>query len=109
MTGTSQNGHTTLEERAAVLTRMEGFSRFVLRHKLAVTLTWLALTVAGVLATSQIGGRLAKQNTMPGRPSYETNAAIARTYGTGGDGDRLDHGVRARHGVRVPVRAVHGL
>jgi RND superfamily putative drug exporter len=78
-----------LEERAAVLARMEGFSRFVLRHKLAVTLTWLALTVAGVLATSQIGGRLAAQNAMPGQPSYETNAAIARTYGTGGRGDPL--------------------
>jgi RND superfamily putative drug exporter len=89
VTENSKNGHTALEERAAVLAHMEGLSRFVLRHKLAVTLTWLALAVAGVLATSQIGGRLTAQNSMPGRPSYETNAAIAKTYGTGGRGDPL--------------------
>ncbi|MCO5998222.1 MMPL family transporter [Actinoallomurus rhizosphaericola] len=63
---------------------MEGLSRFVLRHKLAVTLAWLALTVAGVLATSQIGGRLTARNVVPGQPSYEANAAIVKTYGTGG-------------------------
>ncbi|MEV0398796.1 MMPL family transporter [Actinoallomurus sp. NPDC050550] len=102
---------------------MERFSGFVLRQKLAVTLTWLALAVAGVLATSQIGGRLSAQNTMPGRPSYETNAAIARTYGTGGSGDPLvpvivlpagrtvdSPGVRAQVGraFTAAATAVHG-
>ncbi|GAB3969435.1 MMPL family transporter [Actinoallomurus acanthiterrae] len=95
----------------------------MLRHKLAMTLTWLALAVAGVLATAQIGGRLSAQNTMPGRPSYETNAAIARTYGTGGNGDPLvpvvvlpagrtvdSPGVRAQVGraFTAAATAVHG-
>jgi putative drug exporter of the RND superfamily len=62
---------------------MDRFSGFVLRHRLMVVLAWLALTVAGVAATAAVGDRLQPPDGTPG-PAYDTDTAIARTYGTGG-------------------------
>jgi putative drug exporter of the RND superfamily len=59
-------------------------SRFVLRHRLAVVLAWLAVLIAGGAASSKVAGRLAQDFSFPGQPGYEANLAILERYGNGG-------------------------
>ncbi|XVQ15343.1 MMPL family transporter [Spirillospora sp. CA-255316] len=75
---------TALEERAAALVGMNGFSGFVLRHKRLIGLLWLVVACAGALATAQVTDRLKEEFTPPGSAARDANEAIARTYGTGG-------------------------
>jgi RND superfamily putative drug exporter len=60
---------------------MTQFTRWILRHKLFVTLFWLTVTVVGILTASQATGALSKDFSNPGRESYDTNQTILRTYG----------------------------
>lgn len=65
-------------------------TRWVLRHRLLVLLSWLVLTVAGGLATTPaINAMTPDFGALPGRPGYETNEEIARTYGDGSASDPL--------------------
>ncbi|MFG2001809.1 MMPL family transporter [Spirillospora sp. NPDC048911] len=63
---------------------MERFSGYVLRHKLLVTLLWLAATCAGAVATMQVTDRLKENFAPPGSAARDANAAITRVYGSGG-------------------------
>lgn len=58
-------------------------------HRWLVILAWVALTVVGGLAASTSSNRLSFTFDLPGQPAYETNAEIARTYGTGGNNPPL--------------------
>jgi putative drug exporter of the RND superfamily len=64
-------------------------SRFVLRHKLAVVLAWLAVLIAGGAGSSKVAGRLAQDFSFPGQPGYEANLAVLERYGNGGPGNPL--------------------
>src|SRR6266487_5145692 len=64
---------------------MARLSTFVLRHKRLVVLFWLALAVAGMVASPKLSTRLSQQFSLPGQKSYEANQAILRTYGNGGN------------------------
>jgi RND superfamily putative drug exporter len=64
-------------------------SRFVLRHKLLVVLTWLVVLVAGGAASSKLSDRLGQDFSFPGQPGYEANVAILERYGNGGPGNPL--------------------
>ncbi|MGH2531683.1 MAG: MMPL family transporter [Thermomicrobiales bacterium] len=59
-------------------------SRFVLRHKLAVVLFWVIVTVAAVGAAGPASGALSERFDLPGSESTEVNVALAEQYGTGG-------------------------
>ncbi|MFC5745501.1 MMPL family transporter [Actinomadura rugatobispora] len=63
---------------------MNGLFGFVLRHKLLIGLLWLVVACAGALAAVQVTDRLKEEFTPPGSAARDANAAIARTYGTGG-------------------------
>jgi putative drug exporter of the RND superfamily len=65
---------------------MLALSRFVLRHKLAVVLFWLAVLVAGGVASAKLSSRLSAQFPLPGAASYQANQQILRLYGNGGAG-----------------------
>jgi putative drug exporter of the RND superfamily len=65
---------------------MLAVSRFVLRHKLAVVLFWIAVLAAGALASAHLSGRLSGQFALPSAPSYRANQQILQVYGNGGDG-----------------------
>jgi putative drug exporter of the RND superfamily len=65
---------------------IERLSRFVLHHRLAVALVWLAVLAAGVATASKVSGRLSQEFSVPSAPSYKVNQQILATYGTGGDG-----------------------
>ncbi|MBF9130242.1 MMPL family transporter [Plantactinospora sp. S1510] len=58
-------------------------SRFVLRHRLAVTLSWLVLFLAGAVAASQLSDQLTRDFSFPSTAADEANGAILATYGNG--------------------------
>jgi putative drug exporter of the RND superfamily len=65
---------------------MLAISRFVLRHKGAVVVFWLAVLVAGGAASAKLGSRLSPQFALPGAASYRANQQILQLYGNGGNG-----------------------
>ncbi|MEV2267630.1 MMPL family transporter [Nonomuraea africana] len=62
---------------------MERLTDFVLRHKLAVVLAWVAVALAGTFAAAAVQDRLGARFGAPGQPAYEANQEIMRTYGGG--------------------------
>jgi RND superfamily putative drug exporter len=62
---------------------MQALTRFVLRHKLMVTLLWLAIAAAGVLTVGGTTHRMTNTFTMPGQ-AFRVDNQIAREYGNGG-------------------------
>jgi len=62
---------------------MEALTRFVLRHKLLVTVFWLAVAVAGIMTISGTTHRMTNDFAMPGQ-AYRADSQIARQYGNGG-------------------------
>jgi RND superfamily putative drug exporter len=65
--------------------RMARLTRFVLRHRRLVVVSWLLLTLAGMASAGSAWRALSDQFTVPGREGYETNAAITRTFANGGN------------------------
>ncbi|WP_127358323.1 MMPL family transporter [Actinacidiphila soli] len=59
---------------------MERFAAFVMRHRVWVTLAWIAVTVVGVLMAPHVSGRL-KSGTTISSASYHANAALQKEYG----------------------------
>jgi putative drug exporter of the RND superfamily len=62
---------------------VDRLSRFLLRHRLAVGLLWLAVLAVGVATAGTVSGRLSTDFSLPGAKSYEATQAILRTYGNG--------------------------
>ena len=60
-------------------------TRISLRHRKSVVLFWLVLTVVGVFASGKAFNAFSDQYSVPGREGYETNAAITRSFGNGGN------------------------
>jgi RND superfamily putative drug exporter len=60
-------------------------TRWSLAHKRLVVLLWLTVTAIGVASAGAATKALSAQYSVPGRQGYETNRAIAQTFGTGGD------------------------
>ncbi|HEX8006874.1 MAG TPA: MMPL family transporter [Trebonia sp.] len=67
---------------------MEKLAGWVIRHRLIVALSWLVITVAGVVIAPSLSGRLVSGGNVSG-PGYTANAQIARQYG----GATMDPGV----------------
>jgi RND superfamily putative drug exporter len=64
---------------------LAGLTRFVLAHRRLVTCFWLVVTVVGIASVGSATKAFNDQFSVPGRSGYETNAAITRTFGNGGD------------------------
>jgi putative drug exporter of the RND superfamily len=62
---------------------MTALARFVLRHKLAIVLAWIALTVLGAWSASAVSKRWLEQFSIPGYSAYEANQRTLKTFGTG--------------------------
>ena len=63
---------------------MSSLTRWVLSHKRTVVVTWVALTIAGIMAAGPASDALEAEFSIPDKESWETNVAIAERYG----GDR---------------------
>jgi putative drug exporter of the RND superfamily len=59
-------------------------TRWVLAHKRTVVISWIVLTLAGIVAAGPATDALENEFSVPGKESWETNVAIAQQYG----GDR---------------------
>ena len=55
--------------------------KFVLRHKLLVTLAWVVLCGISIGTVGKIGARLDYTYTTPGEPGFESNLRITRRFG----------------------------
>jgi putative drug exporter of the RND superfamily len=65
---------------------MATLTRWVLAHKRTVVVTWIFLTIAGIMAAGPASDALEPEFSVPGKEGWETNVAIAERYrGTGGD------------------------
>jgi RND superfamily putative drug exporter len=62
---------------------MQALTRFVLRHKLLVTVFWLAVVAAGIMTIGGTTHRMTNTFAMPGQ-AYRVDSQIAREYGNGG-------------------------
>jgi RND superfamily putative drug exporter len=76
-------------------------SRYVLGHKRSVGLAWLVITLVAMFATGPATGALSERFDLPGSESTETNAAIAATYGNGGNAVPLTAVLTLPDGITV--------
>jgi putative drug exporter of the RND superfamily len=61
-------------------------TRWVLAHKRTVVISWIVLTIAGVMAAGPASDALESEFSVPDKEGWETNVEIADRYrGTGGD------------------------
>jgi putative drug exporter of the RND superfamily len=61
-------------------------TRWVLAHKKTVVISWILLTIAGIMAAGPASKALNQKFSVPNKEGWETNEAIAAKYnGTGGD------------------------
>jgi RND superfamily putative drug exporter len=61
-------------------------TRWVLAHKKTVVISWIVLTVAGIMAAGPASKALDQKFSVPNKEGWETNETIAAKYnGTGGD------------------------
>ena len=63
---------------------MSSLTRWVLAHKRTVVVTWIALTIAGVMAAGPASDALKSEFSIPDKESWKTNVEIAAKY----NGDR---------------------
>jgi RND superfamily putative drug exporter len=96
------------------------WTRWVLGHRRLVVLCWLVLAVAGGGTAGLTTSRLGKTFTLPGRPSYVTDARILSLYHSGGADpvipvvsvpagvDLGSRANRARLGALERAASVHG-
>ena len=87
---------------------MARLARWSLAHRWIVVAGWVVLVLAGGLAASQSGHRLSVAFDLPGQPGYETNTAIVREFGSGGDNPPLVVVVRLPPGTTVDSPGVRG-
>lgn len=65
---------------------MPSLTRWVLAHKRTVVITWIVLTIAGIMAAGPASDALEPEFSVPDKEGWETNQLIAAGYdGTGGN------------------------
>jgi RND superfamily putative drug exporter len=81
-------------------------TRSVLAHRRLVGALWLIVTVAGIASVGSASKAFSDQYSVPGREGFETNAAITRAFGTGGDDAPLVPVLTLPAGTKVDSAAV---
>src|SRR5215467_14245187 len=85
---------------------MATLTRFSLAHKRLVVVFWLLVALVGIASASKATKAFSDQYSVPGREGYETNTAIARTFGDGGDTPPLVAVITLPAGTSVDSSAV---
>jgi putative drug exporter of the RND superfamily len=75
--------------------------RFSLRHRRLVVLFWLLVTATGIASSGAAFKAFSDEYSVPGREGYETNAAITREFGNGGDSPPIVAVVTLPPGAKV--------
>jgi RND superfamily putative drug exporter len=68
---------------------MASLTRWVLAHKRIVTVSWIVLTIAGIMASGPASKALNQKFSVPDKEGWETSIAIAKRYHNGGDTNPL--------------------
>ena len=86
---------------------MSSLTRWVLAHKRTVVVTWVVLTIAGLMAAGPATDALDPEFSVPNKEGWETNVLIAQHYqGTGGDTMPLVPVVELPEGTRADSPSV---
>ena len=85
---------------------MASITRWVLAHRRVVTVFWLLVTIVGIASVSSATKALSDQFSVPGREGYQTNTAITRTFGNGGNSAPLVAVVTVPPGTSVDSPSV---
>jgi RND superfamily putative drug exporter len=80
---------------------MQRLTRSVLRHKRLVAISWVLLTLVGMVSAGPASKALDQRFSVPGREGWEASQQIAQTYGNGGDTLPLVPVVTLRPGTTV--------
>ena len=64
---------------------MKQITEFVLRHKRAVAIAWIVLTLIGMGAAGPASEALDQRFSVPGREGWDASQEILRVYGNGGE------------------------
>src|SRR5919198_3538612 len=65
---------------------MSSLTRWVLAHKRIVVVSWIVLTIAGVMAAGPASDALKQEFSVPGKEGWKANQEIEHRYaGTGGN------------------------
>jgi RND superfamily putative drug exporter len=83
-------------------------TRWVLAHRRLVVVFWVLVTLVGIASVSSATKAFSDQFSVPGREGYETNTAITRTFGNGGNSAPLVAVVTLPAGASIDSRAVRG-
>ena len=60
---------------------MERLARFVMHHRIVVSLFWLVLFVAGGMAAGGLQDRLSLDFSLPGQPGDDAENVLIENYG----------------------------
>ncbi len=102
---TDRRAHSPAGDRAG--RGLGALTRWVLAHKRTVVVTWIVLTIAGIMAAGPASENLEPEFSVPDKEGWETNQAIAERYrGTGGDAAPLVPVVTLPEGKTVDSPAV---
>jgi putative drug exporter of the RND superfamily len=86
---------------------VSSLTRWVLAHKRTVVISWVVLTIAGVMAAGPATDALDPEFSVPNKEGWETNQTIAQHYrGTGGDTMPLVPVVKLPEGTSADSAAV---
>ena len=77
--------HPEAREVARLNGAMARITRFVLRHRRIVAAFWLILLVVGIASVGSATKSFSDEYSVPGSEAWQTNTAITRTFGNGGD------------------------
>jgi len=64
---------------------MQRLTRSVLQHKRAVAISWLVLTLVGIVAAGPASSALDQRFSVPGREGWDASVEIEKVYGNGGE------------------------
>jgi putative drug exporter of the RND superfamily len=86
---------------------LSSLTRWVLAHKRTVVLTWIVLTIAGIVASGPASDALDPEFSVPNKEGWETNRTIEQRYGgTGGNTSPLIPVVTLPKGESVDSQGV---
>jgi putative drug exporter of the RND superfamily len=85
---------------------MQQLTRRVLRHKRLVALSWIVLTLIGMVAAGPASKALDQRFSVPGREGWDTSQEILKIYGNGGESPPLVPVVALPEGATVSSPAV---
>jgi putative drug exporter of the RND superfamily len=81
-------------------------TRWVLAHRRLVVVFWVLVTIVGLASVGSATKALSDQFSVPGREGYETNTAITRAFGNGGNSAPLVAVVTLPAGASIDSPAV---